>query len=78
MRKGWVERDGGRMIGSHRNRMGRQMRRDERGQRISGSTMSQLSSQVRFSSVPERELIKYAITPVSKRQPQIEFCTAQH
>lgn len=39
--------------------------------------MSQLSFQVRFSPVAEREPIKYAITSVSKRQPQIDSCTVQ-
>lgn len=45
----------------------RDQKTDEKEQRNSGSTMSQLSTQVRFSPVPEHELIKYAITSVSER-----------
>ena len=41
---------------------------DEKVQRSSASTMSQLRSLVGFSPVPEYELIKYAITLVSERQ----------
>lgn len=56
--------------------MGREMGGDEREQRSSQYTMSQLSSQVRLSTVPEQKLIKYVITSVSKRQPQIDLCTS--
>lgn len=74
--KGWAGRNGGRVIWRSWNGTGRRMRGNEKEQRSSGSTMSQLSSQVRFLTVPEQELIKYVITSVSERQPQIDSCTS--
>lgn len=46
----------------------------EREQRSSGSTMSQPSSRVRFSAVPEHKLIKHTVTLVSERQSLIDSC----